>query len=90
MKAITVEWECGCGFVMQFNVTPARQAPPCSNPDSPAFSDSGDPAEIEGPTECPACGCETETDLPAIEQKAYDSIPTEGDDSQEDRIEEEM
>lgn len=25
--------------------TPGRQAPPCSDHDSPAFSDSGDPAE---------------------------------------------
>ena len=24
---------------------PGRAAPPCSNPDSPAFSDTGDPAE---------------------------------------------
>jgi hypothetical protein len=27
--------------------TPGRPAPPCSNPNSPLFSDSGDPAEIE-------------------------------------------
>ena len=26
---------------------PERMAPPCSNPDSPNFSDSGDPAEID-------------------------------------------
>lgn len=28
-------------------VTPSRPPPPCSNPDSPAFSDSGDPAEVD-------------------------------------------
>ena len=27
--------------------TPARPAPRCSDPDSPAFSDPGDPAEME-------------------------------------------
>jgi len=27
--------------------TPARPAPPCSNPDSPAFSDPGDDFEME-------------------------------------------
>ena len=29
------------------NVRLGRPAPPCSNPDSPAFSDSGDPSEVE-------------------------------------------
>lgn len=29
------------------NYLPERPAPPCSNPDSPAFSDSGDPDELE-------------------------------------------
>lgn len=32
--------------VLRYTVTPARPAPACSNPDSPAFSDSGDPGEV--------------------------------------------
>ena len=35
--------------------TPGRPAPACSNPDSPAFSDDGDPAEWDGPKRCETC-----------------------------------
>lgn len=36
-----IELQCECNF------TPDRPAPFCSNPDSAAFSDSGDPGELE-------------------------------------------
>jgi hypothetical protein len=57
-KTYSYTWkcpECQCEVVCEFD--PGRQAPACSNPDSPAFSDSGDPAELDIPHEsCPDCG----------------------------------
>ena len=57
MKTINVDWSCpDCDTVMEFEIYPGRRCPPCSNHDSPAFSDPGDPAEIvEGVDCCPAC-----------------------------------
>lgn len=47
-----------CEHEQECKFTPARRAPHCSNPDSPAFADSGDCAELELTDECPACGKE--------------------------------
>lgn len=48
---------CGqCGEEIELDVTPPRPAPFCQNHDSPAFSDPGDPGEVDGPDECPECG----------------------------------
>lgn len=55
----TTTWfcpECDCEIDIKFK--PERPAPACSNHDSPAFSDSGDPADIDYPDECPECGLE--------------------------------
>ena len=50
---MTVELERGATLpddrecLVRVRYTAGRPAPPCSNPDSPAFSDSGDPPELE-------------------------------------------
>lgn len=47
--------ECGHSHDVEF--TPPRPAPPCSNPNSPAFSDDGDGLELDlYPEHCEACG----------------------------------
>ena len=54
---LTYHFDCAnCGEPHAFDFTPSRPAPPCSNHDSPAFSDSGDPADIDGPEKCNQCG----------------------------------
>lgn len=73
MNTLSVNFPCPvCKTEHTFQVTPARQAPACSNPNSPAFSDSGDPAEVNGPDECENCQHNFEEDWEAIEEKAYD------------------
>ncbi len=53
---MTYKYTCpSCNTPIQFDFTPSRPAPVCSNHDSPAFSDQGDAAECEGPEECPHC-----------------------------------
>lgn len=54
---MTGEYTCPhCETEIEVLFTPARPAPPCSNPNSPAFSDSGDPAELDGDySKCPNC-----------------------------------
>lgn len=58
MNPIKIEFECPeCEWTVDFNFTPGRSAPPCSNHDSPAFSDSDDPAEHDFQFETyPECG----------------------------------
>lgn len=57
MKSSQYVYTCPeCSHEITCPFTPARPAPPCSNHDSPAFSDSGDSAELDIPEECPACG----------------------------------
>ena len=54
----TVSLECpACGEETDAEVTfsPERPPPPCSNPDSPAYSDPGDPGEVETDAVC-VCG----------------------------------
>ncbi len=76
MITLSVNFTCPvCHTTHAFEVTPARPAPACSNPNSPAFSDSGDPAEVNGPDCCEQCGLEFENYWDAIEQKAYDENP---------------
>lgn len=59
MKHLTYVYNCpNCDEAQAFYFTPSRPAPPCRNHDSPAFSDSGDPADIEGPDNCLQCGVE--------------------------------
>jgi len=56
MNVLNVDAKCpACGKTIQVKYTPPRSAPPCSNPDSSAFSDSGDPSEVELPESCPHC-----------------------------------
>lgn len=76
MRTIPIIFNCpDCRLAQEFQVTPARSAPPCSNPSSPAFSDSGDAAEVNGPDHCVSCQHEFEQDWDAIESKAYDQCP---------------
>lgn len=54
---MTITYKCAnCNTPIEFDFTPERPAPCCSNHDNPAFSDPGDSAEVEGPEECPECG----------------------------------
>lgn len=46
-ERITIETEITFRCRVTADYSPGRPAPPCSNPDSPAFSDSGDPSECE-------------------------------------------
>ncbi len=64
MSQITCTYRCPeCEHEFDFKFTPARPAPACSNPDSPAFSDSGDGAETDAQFEdCPKCGREITDD----------------------------
>ena len=41
-----IDWK-GIDIDVEYTHTPERPAPPCCNPDSPAFSDPGDPEEFE-------------------------------------------
>jgi hypothetical protein len=59
-----------CEEEMEFEFTPARPAPCCSNHDDPRFSDPGNGAEIEGPEECENCG--HEIDQEKVLDKAQD------------------
>ena len=72
MKSANYTYTCECEKEIDFQVSPGRPAPPCSNHDSPAFSDSGDPAEIEGPDICPNCG--VDLDLDSICDEALEKI----------------
>lgn len=77
MKTYTHTCET-CEEEVSFSISPDRPAPYCLNHDSPAFSDPGDPAEIEGPEECPKC--KTEFDLDKILDTAIESIDWFNDD----------
>lgn len=61
-----------CRFEMTGDFTPERPAPVCSNHDSPAFSDSGDTAEWDGPEECLICGKDINVGI--LLEKAAESI----------------
>jgi len=66
---MTIEYLCPneeCEKSIEVTFTPDRPAPPCSDHDSPAFSDPGDPGELDFPEQCPHCS------LPLIEEKVYD------------------
>jgi hypothetical protein len=57
--------ECGEAITEHCYFEQGRPAPYCSNPDSPAYSDPGDPGCAEVPAACPLCGhqyTEKETD----------------------------
>lgn len=55
-KHYTVEVPCPhCMVALPYDVTLGRPAPPSSDHDSPAFSDDGDPPEVDGPDICPEC-----------------------------------
>jgi hypothetical protein len=76
-------YECpNCGFENQGDFTPARPAPNCSNPSSPAFSDSGDDAEWDGEEECVNCG--EAIDMERLLEKAGESIELESDQPEDD------
>ncbi len=74
---IPVTYTCPqCACHQSVDVIPSRPAPPCSNPDSPAFSDSGDPGEVDQ-TVCVNCGHEiSDEDVEALliraEEKSYE------------------
>lgn len=44
-----------CGEEIECEYSPGRPAPFCQNHDSPAFSDPGDPEELDIVEECPNC-----------------------------------
>lgn len=44
-----------CDEELEYEFTPSRPAPCCSNHDSPAFSDPGEGAECDGPDVCGRC-----------------------------------
>jgi len=63
--------ECDTDIDITFN--PGRPAPYCQNHDSPTFSDSGDPAELDDcPDNCPSCG--HKLDLDEIIHEALDNM----------------
>lgn len=65
---MTITYNCPeCDCPIDYDFTPSRPAPFCQNHDSPAFSDSGDAAVLEGPEECPQCHVEIDQDK-VIEQ----------------------
>lgn len=56
-----------CAGWNEYLITPPRPAPPCSNPNSPAFSDSGDTGNVEL---IDGCGCEDEPEWEAVMDRA--------------------
>jgi len=74
-----------CQFELEYDYTPERPAPCCSNHDSPAFSDPGEGAECDGPDVCTNCGEDIDMDKvmdPAAEDcdsSAYDGPDTEAE-----------
>lgn len=69
--------ECDCLLGEDIEFAPDRPAPPCMNPDSPAYSDSGDPGYLEGyPESCPNCGWKVDEDwaYDAAREAFYDKV----------------
>lgn len=73
MKNILFTYICpDCEVEIEASYFPSRPAPPCSNPSSPAFSDSGDPEEVEISETCPGCGAVLDIDEVAeVGREAY-------------------
>jgi hypothetical protein len=87
MATLSVSFDCPeCGTTHEFEVTPERPAPFCQNHDSPAFSDPGDPGEVDGPECCEKCGHSFENDWDMIEEKACDEHQDNDCDYAEDAI----
>ena len=75
MKTVPFTYTCPnelCHLEIEYQISPGRPAPVCSNPSSPLFSDSGDPAEIDGPDTCP--GCSHDLDLDVILDEALEKV----------------
>ncbi len=70
---------------------PERSAPMCSNPDSPAYSDSGDPGDVEADVSC-KCGFDFNDE--SFREKLYDLAVEEDiaryEDAMESRAEDMM
>ena len=50
-------YACGeCDYEMEFDIEFDQPPKPCSNPDSPAYSDPGQAGGVDGPRMCPKCG----------------------------------
>lgn len=56
-----------CNEELEYDFTPSRPAPYCSNHDSLAFSDPGEGAECDGPDVCGRCDHEIDIEK-VIEQ----------------------
>ena len=53
---MTCEYPCpSCSATVDVQYEPGRPAPYCQNPSSPAYSDPGDPGDLDMPEVCPAC-----------------------------------
>ena len=73
-----------CDEELTYEISFGYPAPPCSNPDSPAYSDPGAPDEVEGPEECPKCGRPVDMDT------VIEDAGQQADDESEARYEDEM
>ncbi len=84
------EVQCNaCGMIYDaVEFTPPRPAPPCSDHDSPRFSDPGDDGEIDLPDACERCG--QAFDLDAELSNALAHVEFEDDGPDPDRLRDEM
>ena len=75
---MTFNYTCpNCETELEYDFTPSRPAPACSNHDSPAFSDPGDGAECEGPEEC--TNCHESIDMDKVIEQAEEKCATNGE-----------
>ncbi len=85
MRSFPYTYMCECEATVDLTVTPDRPPPPCSNPDSPAFSDSGDDGDVDGPDTCPRC--EAKIDFDKVYEEAMEYICDRDEAEYEDAME---
>lgn len=68
-----------CGNKMEVDYSPPCPPVPCQNPDSPAYSDPGDPGYVDCPSECDQCKCPVDED--DVEQYCRDDLEARAEDA---------
>jgi len=60
---MTYTYTCpNCNSELEYEFKPGYAAPFCQNHDSPAFSDPGEPDDVEGPDVCGCCDHDIDMD----------------------------